>query len=212
MAVARREMEIGKLLGADTVMVCPGAVGVDFQPEDVVPDAHDIEFFAGSEVIDYEVAYERSRDALVELGAYAVQVGVNIGVENIWNKFLLSPLEMRRFIDEIGCPNVGVWLDVANMMMFGYPEQWIRILCKRIVKVHFKDFRRAVKSLDGFVDLLAGDVDWKAVREGLEAIGYQGWCNGEMCPTYRQHTDQMIYNCSAAMDCILGRALKRRTW
>ena len=212
MAVARREMEIGKLLGADTVMVCPGAVGVDFQPEDVVPDAHDIEFCAGSEVIDYEVAYERSRDALVELGAYAVQVGVNIGVENIWNKFLLSPLEMRRFIDEIGCPNVGVWLDVANMMMFGYPEQWIRILGKRIVKVHFKDFRRAVKSLDGFVDLLAGDVDWKAVREGLEAIGYQGWCNGEMCPTYRQHTDQMIYNCSAAMDCILGRALKRRTW
>ena len=137
---------------------------------------------------------------------------MNIGVENIWNKFLLSPLEMRRFIDEIDCPNVGVWLDVANMMMFGYPEQWIRILGKRIVKVHFKDFRRAVKSLDGFVDLLAGDVDWKAVREGLEAIGYQGWCNGEMCPTYRQHTDQMIYNCSAAMDCILGRALKRRTW
>ena len=212
MEVARREMEIGKLLGADTVMVCPGAVGVDFRPEDVVPDAQNIAFFAGSEVIDYEVAYERSRDALRELGAYAGHVGINIGVENIWNKFLLSPLEMRRFIDEIGSPRVGVWLDVANMMMFGYPQHWIRILGRRINKVHFKDFRCAVKSLDGFVDLLAGDVDWKAVREGLEAIGYDGWCNGEMCPTYKQYTDQMIYNCSAAMDVILGRELKRRTW
>ena len=67
------------------------------------------------------MAYERSQDALVKLGAYAAQVGINIGVENIWNKFLLSPLEMRRFIDEIGLPNVGVWLDVANMMMFGLP-------------------------------------------------------------------------------------------
>lgn len=204
-AVARREIEIGKLLGTDVVMVCPGAVGVDFQPEDVVPDAKEIEFFAGSEIIDYEVAWQRSRDALKELGEYAGKIGIHIGVENIWNKFLLSPLEMRTFIDEIGSPNVGVWLDVANMMMFGYPEQWIRILGKRIIKVHFKDFRCAVKSLDGFVDLLAGDVNWKAVKAGLDLIGYQGWCNGEMCPTYKQYTSQMIYNCSAAMDCILER-------
>ena len=203
--VARRQMEAGKLLGADTVLVCPGAVGIDFQPGDVVPDANEIEFFAGSEIIDYEVAYERAQSALCELGAYAQSVGIRIGVENIWNKFLLSPLEMRRFIDEINNPNVGVWLDVANMMMFGYPEQWIRILGSRIMKVHFKDFRCAVKTLDGFVDLLAGDVNWKAVREALEKIGYTGWCNGEMCPTYKQYTDQMIDNCSAAMDRILGR-------
>lgn len=211
-AVARREMEIGKLLGADVVMVCPGAVGVDFQPQDVVPDANEIEFFAGSEIIDYDVAYERSRDALIELAQHAEKVGIKIGVENIWNKFLLSPLEMRNFIDEINSPYVGVWLDVANMMMFGYPEQWIKILGKRIIKVHFKDFRCAVKTLDGFVDLLAGDVNWKAVREGLQAVGYEGWCNGEMCPTYKQYTDQMIYNCSAAMDCILDRPLKRKVW
>lgn len=204
-AVARREMELGKLLGADVVMVCPGAVGVDFQPEDVVPDAKDIEFFAGSEVIDYEVAYQRSQEALRELALDAERIGIRIGVENIWNKFLLSPLEMRDFIDGIGSPWVGVWLDVANMMMFGYPQQWIRILNRRIIKVHFKDFRCAVKSLDGFVDLLAGDVDWKAVKQALDDIGYAGWCNGEMCPTYKQYTDQMIYNCSAAMDCILGR-------
>ncbi|NLV58847.1 MAG: sugar phosphate isomerase/epimerase [Clostridiales bacterium] len=204
-AVARREMELGKLLGADVVMVCPGAVGVDFQPADVVPDAKEIEFFAGSEIIDYEVAYQRSQDALRELALDAERIGIRIGVENIWNKFLLSPLEMRDFIDGIGSPWVGVWLDVANMMMYGYPQHWIRILSHRIIKVHFKDFRCAVKTLDGFVDLLAGDVDWKAVKKALDDIGYDGWCNGEMCPTYKQYTDQMIYNCSAAMDCILER-------
>ena len=203
--VAIRQMEIGKLLGADAVLVCPGAVGVDFQPQDVVPDAKDIAFFVGSEIIDYDVAYERSVAAMKELARHADRIGVKIGVENIWNKFLLSPLEMRGYIDEIGSPYVGVWLDVANMMMFGYPEHWIKILGRRIIKVHFKDFRCAVKSLDGFVDLLAGDVNWKKVREGLEAVGYDGWANGEMCPTYKQYTDQMIYNCSQAMDCILGR-------
>lgn len=137
-AVARREMESGKLLGADVVMLCPGAVGVDFQPEDVVPDAHEIEFFAGCEIIDYDVVYERSRDVLIELAQYAEKVDIKIGVENIRNKFLLSPLEMRTFIDEINSPYVGVWLNVANMMMFGYPEQWIMILGKRIIKVHLR--------------------------------------------------------------------------
>jgi hexulose-6-phosphate isomerase len=205
MAVARRQMEIGKLLGADAVLVCPGAVGVDFKPQDVVPDASEIEFFAGSEIIDYDVAYERSVVAMKALAPFAEKTGIRIGVENIWNKFLLSPLEMRSYIDEVNSSMVGVWLDVANMLMFGYPEQWIKILGRRIVKVHFKDFRCAVKTLDGFVDLLAGDVNWKAVREGLEAAGYDGWANGEMCPTYKQYTDQMIYNCSQAMDCILGR-------
>ncbi len=180
-------------------------MGIDFAPSDVVPDADEIAFFAGSEVIDYEVAYDRALQGLTELAPFAESHGVIIGVENIWNKFLLSPLEMRGFIDAVNSPFVGVWLDVANMLMFGYPEQWIRILNARIKKVHFKDFRRGVNSLHGFVDLLAGDVDWKAVRAALEAVGYSGWCNGEMCPTYKQYTSQMIYNCSAAMDCILGR-------
>lgn len=209
--VARRQMEIGKALGADAVLVCPGAVGVDFQPGDVVPDASEIEFFAGSEIIDYDVAYARSVEAMQALAPYAESVGIKIGVENIWNKFLLSPLEMRAYIDEINSPFVGVWLDVANMMMFGYPEHWIKILGKRIVKLHFKDFRCAVKSLDGFVDLLAGDVNWENVVRALARIGYDGWVNAEMCPTYKQYTDQMIYNCSQAMDCILGRKSFPRT-
>lgn len=203
--LVKRQLDIAALLGADCILACPGAVGVDFKPEDVVPDAHEIEFFSGSEIIDYDIAYERARDAFIELAPYAAQKQVNIGIENIWNKFLLSPLEMRNFLDEINSPWVGSFLDVGNMVLFGYPEHWIKILGKRIKKVHFKDYRRDAKGLAGFVDLLAGDVDWIKVADGFEKIGYHGWANAEMCPTYKLYTDQMIYNASAAMDRILGR-------
>ncbi|MDR1579579.1 MAG: sugar phosphate isomerase/epimerase [Synergistaceae bacterium] len=203
--VVKRELDVAALLGADCVLVCPGAVGVDFKPDEVVPDANDIEFFAGSEIIDYDVAYERSRDAFVELAPYAEKKGVIMGVENIWNKFLLSPLEMRNFLDEINSPFVAAFLDVGNMLLFGYPQHWIKILGKRIKKVHFKDYRRDCRSLAGFVDLLAGDVDWGRVIEAFESIGYTGWASAEMCPTYKQYTEQMIYNASASMDRILGR-------
>lgn len=203
--LVKRQLDVAALLGADCILACPGAVGVDFKPDEVVPDAHEIEFFSGSEIIDYDVAYERAKEAFIELAPYAAQKQVYIGIENIWNKFLLSPLEMRNFIDEINSPWVGVFLDVGNMVLFGYPEHWIKILGKRIKKVHFKDYRRDAKGLAGFVDLLAGDVDWIKVIDEFEKIGYTGWANAEMCPTYKHYTDQMIYNTSATMDKILRR-------
>jgi hexulose-6-phosphate isomerase len=203
--LVKRQLDVAKLLGVDCILVCPGTVGVDFTPDDVVPDAKEIEFFAGSEIIDYDVAYERSQKALKELSVYAEEKKIVIGIENIWNKFLLSPLEMRNFIDEIGSPWVQVFLDVGNMLLFGYPEQWIKILNKRIKKVHFKDFRRGAPTLAGFVDLLAGDVDFIKVIDAFIEVGYEGWANAEMCPTYSQYSDQMIYNTSATMDRILRR-------
>ncbi|GAA6523916.1 sugar phosphate isomerase/epimerase [Lawsonibacter asaccharolyticus] len=203
--VVRRQIDMAALLGVDCILVCPGTVGVDFRPEDVVPDANDVTFFAGSEIIDYDVAYQRSQEALKELAPYAQEKGVIIGIENIWNKFLLSPMEFRTFLDEIGSDYVGAFLDVGNMVLYGYPEHWIKILGHRIKKVHFKDYRRDAKGLAGFVDLLAGDVDWVKVINAFEAVGYQGWASAEMCPTYRLYTDQIIYNASAAMDCILRR-------
>lgn len=203
--VVKRQIDAAKLLEVDCILVCPGTVGVDFRPQDVVPDAENVSFFAGSEVIDYDVAYERSQSALRELAPYAEKKGVIIGIENIWNKFLLSPLEMRDFLDGIGSDFVGAFLDVGNMLLFGYPQHWIKILGKRIKKVHFKDYRRDAKGLAGFVDLLAGDVDWDLVIDAFEAVGYDGWASAEMCPTYRLYTDQMIYNASASMDRILRR-------
>ena len=191
MEMIRRQLEMAKLLGADTVLVVPGVVNVSFShPEKKVA---------------YDVVYERSLEGLSELKGYAEQLGVSIGLENVWNKFLLSPMEMRDFIDKIGSPYVGSYLDVGNTLYCGYPEDWVRILGKRIKKVHFKDYRVDAGGLHGFVDLLAGDVNYPEVVKALGEIGYDDWVSAEMIPNYRHFTETIIYNTSLSMDKILGR-------
>lgn len=188
--IVRRQLDLAAVLGVDTILVVPGAVGVDFIP--------------GSEVVDYDIAYERALRAIKELAPYAEKKKVCIGIENVWNKFLLSPLEMRDFIDKTGSEYVGSYLDIGNIIYAGYPEQWIKILGKRIKKVHFKDFRRDVGTLAGFVDLLSGDVNYPAVVKALEEVGYDSYVTAEVFP-YRHHEEQLIYSTSMAMDKILGR-------
>ncbi len=189
--ITKKQLEVASWLGADTILVVPGAVNVAFEP--------------GSEIVDYDVAYERALEALKELAPVAEELKVSIGVENVWNKFLLSPLEMRNFINEIGSAFVGSYFDVGNVLYCGYPEHWIKILGDRIKKVHFKDYRRNVGSLDGFVDLLAGDVDYIGVKNALDKIGYDNWVTAEMLPPYAQYPETILYNTSNAMDKILGR-------
>lgn len=189
--IIKKQMDTAKLLGADTVLVIPGAVQVEFSfPEKKVA---------------YDVVYERALEGLNELKPYAESLQVNIGLENVWNKFLLSPLEMRNFIDELNSSYIGSYLDIGNALYCGYPEDWVRILGKRIKKVHFKDYRMQAGGLHGFVDLLAGDVNYPEVVKALNEIGYDDWVSAEMIPNYKYHTDAIIYNTSYAMDRILGR-------
>lgn len=191
--MVEQQIRCAKALGAETVLVIPGSVSVEFVPE--------------RPVIAYDVVYDRALEELRKLVPVAEQYGVEIGIENVWNKFLLSPLEMRQFIDAIGSDMVGVYFDVGNVVYSGYPEQWIRILGSRIKKVHFKDYRRNPGGLNAFVDLLAGDVDWKAVMTAFNDIGYDGWAAGEMIPQYSQGSDQIIYNTSASMERIMRGVL-----
>ena len=184
-----RQLYCAKMIGAETVLVIPGSVSVEFAPE--------------WGVVDYDVVWDRALEQVKKLAPIAEEMGVQIGLENVWNKFLLSPLEMRNFIDAVGSKWVGAYFDTGNVVYSGYPEQWIKILGKRIFKVHFKDYRRNPGGLNAFVDLLAGDVDWKAVRAAFEAIGYDGWAAGEMVPQYLQGSDQLIYNTSASMERIM---------
>ena len=184
-----RQLYCAKMIGAETILVIPGSVSVEFVPE--------------WSVVDYDVVYDRALEQMKKLAPIAAEYGVQIGLENVWNKFLLSPLEMRNFIDAVGSEWVGSYFDTGNVVYSGYPEQWIKILGKRIFKVHFKDYRRNPGGLNAFVDLLAGDVDWKAVRAAFEAIGYEGWAAGEMIPQYAQGSDQLIYNTSASMERIM---------
>lgn len=190
-AITRKQLEIASWLGCDTILVVPGAVNVAFEPD--------------SEIVEYDVAYERALSALKELAPYAEELKVSIGVENVWNKFLLSPVEMAEFIDKVGSDYVGSYFDVGNVLHIGYPEHWIKVLAGRIKKVHFKDYRRAAGDLCGFVDILSGDVNWPAVMEQFAKVNYDGWVTAEMLPPYTHYPETIIYNTSNAMDKILRR-------
>jgi len=159
-------LRLGAALQVDTLLVVPGSIGP---------------FEAGvPTVTDYEVAYNRALDDFRELAADAEEAGVVLGIETVWNKFLTSPMEMRAFVDAVGSPYVGVYLDVANVLRTGYPEQWIRILGSRIRKVHLKDFAANIGNLSGFVSLLTGDVDFSAVMAALREVGYDDYAVVEM--------------------------------
>lgn len=189
--IVKKQLECASVLGCETILVIPGCVNA--------------EFAAPGKVLDYETSYYRSLESVKLVKEYAAQYKVEIGLENVWNKFLLSPLEMRNFIDAVDSEWVGSYLDIGNTLAFGYPEHWISTLNKRIKKVHFKDYRTEAGGLHGFVDLLAGDVNYPAVVEMLGKVGYDGWVTAEMIPNYKYHTETIIYNTSNAMDAILGR-------
>ena len=108
----KKQLEHAAILGVDTILVVPGAVGVDFIPN--------------CEIVPYDQAYDFALEAFGQLAEEAEAVKVSIGIENVWNKFLLSPLELRDFIDKIDSPYVGSYFDVGNVLFSGYPEQWIR--------------------------------------------------------------------------------------
>ena len=122
----------------------------------------------------------------------------------LFAKFLLSPYEMKTFIDEFNSPYIGAYVDVANMLAYGHPEDWLRVLGKRVAGIHFKDFKRAVGTADGFCDLLEGDVNWPGVMAAIREIGYDGPVVGEMIPLYRHFPEVRIANTSRAMDAILS--------
>ncbi len=122
-----------------------------------------------SPTVPYDVALQRLEDGLKALAPVAARTRVNLALENVWNKLLLSPVEARDMIDRVGSEFVGWYFDTGNVVLFGFPEQWIRILGSRIKKVHFKDFKRQGYQ---WTQLMDGDVDWPAVMRELRAIGY----------------------------------------
>lgn len=157
--LCRHQLRLANTLGVDAILVVPGVV---------TPD------------VPYDVAYARAQDALKQLAPEAERRRVYIAVENVWNRFLLSPLEMARFIDEIGSAWVGVYFDAGNVLAFGYPQHWIRILGRRIKRVHVKDFRTDIGNIQGFANPLQGDLPWMEVRAALESIGYEGYITAEV--------------------------------
>jgi L-ribulose-5-phosphate 3-epimerase len=144
--------------GADTVLLVPAVVN----PE-----------------TSYSDAWKRSQEQIRKLIPAAEKAKVVIAVEEVWNKFLLSPLEFARYVDEFKSPWVKAYFDVGNVVLYGYPQDWIRTLNKRIVKLHLKDFQfkqdpQIKKQTADWVNLRDGQIDWKAIHAALAEIGYAG--------------------------------------
>lgn len=190
--IAIKQLELASLLGADAILYVPGAVNIPWDPS--------------SEIVDYETAYIQAKRSLLDLVEPAERFGVNIAVENVWNKLLLSPLEMRSFIDEIHHPRVGSYLDVGNVLVSGYPEHWVKILRHRIMKVHVKDFKVEIGNMTGFTNLLHGDVNWPAVISALSEVGYDDYLTAEIASPYRYCPEKLPYDVSSSLDRILGMA------
>jgi len=150
-----------KLWGADTVLLVPAVVN----PETA-----------------YRDAWTRSQQVIRErILPLAQELKVVVAVEEVWNKFLLSPIEFARYVDELASPWVKAYFDVGNVVFYGYPQDWVRTLGPRIAKVHLKDFQ-----LDrpggrfAWKNLGEGDIDWVEVRRAFDAIGYDGWMTTEI--------------------------------
>jgi len=130
--------------------------------------------------VSYDEAYRRSQAEIRKVLPLAEELGVTIAIENVWNHFLLSPMEAARYVDEFESPRVGWHFDIGNIVTYGWPEQWIRILGSRIVMVHIKEFSRRKRDAEGLrrgfqVNLMEGDNDWPAIMQALRDIGYSGY-------------------------------------
>lgn len=180
---AMKAIEVTSWVEADTVLIVPGTV---------------------TEQVPYDVVYERAKKAMLEIAPAAEKNKIFVGVENVWNKFLLSPLEMKRFIEEIDRPYIQAYFDTGNVLVNGFPEQWIRILGKHIKKIHLKDFRASTGNITGFVSLLEGDVNWINVFEALKEIGYDDYLTAEFGP-YKFYPETILCQLSLAIDKIMGK-------
>ncbi len=167
-AEGRRGLEIAlhdaKAYGATTVLLVPAVVNKE---------------------VSYDAAYERSQIEIREVLPLAEELGVKIAIENVWNNFLLSPLEAARYIDDFDHPMIGWYFDVGNIVNYGWPEHWIHVLGRRILKLDIKEFSRKKRNDEGLwkgfgVKLLEGDCDWPAVMKALDEIGYSGWASAEV--------------------------------
>jgi L-ribulose-5-phosphate 3-epimerase len=152
-------LEDAAAYGADTVLLVPGRV---------------------NEKVTYDECWNRTRDEIKKVLPLAESLKVKIAVENVWNNFLISPIEMVSYIDQFNSPWVGSYFDCGNVLVYGWPEQWIKILGKRIAKIHIKEFSRKIADSQGRsagfkVNLLEGDVNWPLVMKALDDIGYSGW-------------------------------------
>lgn len=171
-----QSLEQTKILGGDTVLVVPGVV---------------------NENMPYELAYNNTIQAVSELIPLVEKSGVKIGFENVWNNFLISPVEAKYFLEQINHPMLGWYFDIGNVLRYGWPEHWIETLNTKIFKLHAKEFSRAKMDQEGLrkgfnVELKQGDVNWMQVMKTLKEINYKGeWITLEVAGGNASHLQKL---------------------
>lgn len=159
MCAVKKMMDAARILGAKTVLVIPGMLEAD---------------------MPCEWGYQTAQERIAALAEYAPDI--NIGIENVWNNMLYSPMELNRFVDGTGKPNVGIYFDIANARRFGYPENWIRCMGRRIIQFHCKDYRMSLDNINAFTNILDGDVNYPEVIRAMREIGLNGELVVELTP------------------------------
>jgi len=173
-AFGKEYLQVASWVGAKVVLVVPGAVAVPWD--------------SSQPVVPYQTVWKNATTSLRQLLPVARKLKVAIGLENVWNFFLMDPVAMRSFVDQFRSRWLGVYFDLANCLINGYPEHWIELLGPRIKAIHVKNFSRSDcgGTLHGFGDdLLKGDVNFQAVRAALKKIKYSGPLTAEMIPFSR---------------------------
>lgn len=180
-AVRRNAIEFGKKyirianwLGAETILVIPGSTRVAWEPD--LP------------IVSYKNAWNNSTASLRELLPLAEELNVNLALENVWNRFLLSPMEWKFFLDQFDSEKIGIYFDIANCCIYGRPQDYIEILGSYVKAIHIKNFTEndCAGGLHGFGDdILSGEVDFDALKKALVAINYNGPLTAEMIPFSR---------------------------
>ncbi|MBC7287943.1 MAG: sugar phosphate isomerase/epimerase [Armatimonadetes bacterium] len=175
----RQALYVAKWAGAPVVLVVPGVVTED---------------------VSYAAAYEIAAKSIRELIPTAEELGVAMLLENVWNKFLLSPLEMRDFVDSFDTPLVQAYFDVGNILLYGFPHHWIEVLGQRIKRVHVKDFDVNTRQ---FVPLLSGSVDYPRVVNALRGVGYDSYLTAEVAG-YKDYPEVFVRHVGMALHAIVN--------
>lgn len=176
--VIKKSVDIAHALNSGTILLVPSRVG------------------SGSKLTyGYEDTWKRTSAELWKAIPYAAQAKIILTPENVWNKFLLSPLEMRAFVDQFKSPWLQSHFDIGNVMQFGYPQDWIPTLGRRIKRIHLKDFKVRTNE---FVPLMEGDVSWQEVVDALVKVDYRGWLSPEY--GYDSNDPEQINKLSRVVD------------
>jgi len=175
----RHALHVASWAGAEVVLVVPGVVTAD-EP--------------------YAAAWDLAQKSIGELIPTAEDTGVTMALENVWNKFLLSPLEFRDFVDSFDHPLVQAYFDVGNILLYGFPHHWVEVLGRRIKRVHVKDFDVHTRQ---FVPVLSGSVDFPRFVNALRGEGYDSYLTAEL-PPYPQFPEQLAWDTSRHLELIIS--------